>query len=311
MARDLAVLIWTMIIVIGPVCSVIAQEADPGEAGRKIRFRIDTGGSHQFETDIDGAGEFDVTRAKIGFGVTIPIGERLTMDNYLSYEVSDYDFSTPTALAGIFDPWSTIHTVRYRGNFQWTVDDQWSVFGGPIVGVSGEDGADFDEAITGGGMVGVNYRNGESFSIGVGVLMISQIEDDDAAVFPVITVNWRIDDAWTLRSGPLDLGSSGGVGLELAWAFAEKWELAMGAQYQTRRFRLKDVGVPPNGVGEETSVPIYTRLTWRFAPNATAYVFGGVVAGGELRLETSSGAKISEVDYDPAGIVGLKLNVGF
>ena len=127
----------------------------------------------------------------------------------------------------------------------------------------------------------------------------------------MITVNWRIDDAWTLRNGSFDLGSSGGAGLELAWAFAKKWELAVGDQYQTRRFRLDDSGVSPNGVGEETSVPIYTKLTWQFAPSATVYVFGGVVAGGELRLENSSGNKIGEEDYDPTGIVGLRLSVSF
>ena len=81
---------------------------------------------------------------------------------------------------------------------------------------------------------------------------------------------------------------------------AYAWELGLGIAYQKRRFRLDDHRNPsgrprsvapgngdPNrdGVGQETSVPIYVRARW--APSKTAFVdvYGGVTVGGEVRLE--------------------------
>ena len=62
--------------------------------------------------------------------------------------------------------------------------------GGPVLSFSAEDDASLSDSFTGGGIVGVSYRSSETFSIGVGLGVLSQI-DDDAAIFPFITLNWQ------------------------------------------------------------------------------------------------------------------------
>ena len=61
-----------------------------------------------------------------------------------------------------------------------------------------------------------------------------------------------------------------------------------------------------DGVGEDTSWPIYGKVTWQICPHAALELLGGISVAGELRLENSDGHKITEVDYDPAPLVGLR-----
>ncbi len=141
--------------------------------------------------------------------------------------------------------------------------------------------------------------------------MVGEIEDD-VAVFPTIIVNWKINDEWTLRNSRADFGSGAyGGGLEAAWAFAEDWEVSFGVQYQWRQFKLDDSGVAPDGVGIDSSVPIYADLTWNINPTASLNLMAAVAVGGELELQSSSGATISEQDYDPAALFGARLTIKF
>ena len=48
------------------------------------------------------------------------------------------------------------------------------------------------------------------------------------------------------------------------------------------------------------------KVTWQICPHAALELLGGISVAGELRLENSDGHKITEVDYDPAPLVGLR-----
>ena len=88
--------------------------------------------------------------------------------------------------------------------------------------------------------------------------------------------------------------------------------LAGGAQYQESRFRLsEDDGPARDGVGEDTFVPVYVKVTWQACKNAAFELLGGVSAGGELRLEDRKGHKISDEDYDPAALFGVRAVLTF
>lgn len=277
-------------------------DADALPAGRDLFFVITAGGAHQFEADIDDGGAFSVTRASTGLAAYYLINDELTLNTGIGYEVNAFDFSGTTALGG-GDPWDTIHAVRARAILKWNIDDTWSVYGGPMLGFAAESGADLDESITGGGIVGGSYRVSDDLTVGLGVGVFSQIEDD-AAIFPILRFDWSIAPQWSLRSGSFDLGSQGGAGVELAYDAADTIELAAGAQYQTRRFRLDDSGAAPGGVGEETIVPVYARLSYNPNRSFTLSVFGGVVFGGEVRLENAGGSNIADEDFDPAPVLG-------
>lgn len=275
----------------------------------EISFR--TGAFYSFDSDIDNGGEFSLFRANAIAGVRYNVRPGFFIDAGVGYEFDGYNFSGSTGFGGS-NPWGDIHSARFRANATFFFTENWGVFGGPVVTWSGENGADFDGGFTYGGLFGGAYRLNEDFSIAVGMGVFTQLEDTPA-FFPVIVFNWHITDAWTLRSGNFDLGSSGGAGIELGYEFFEEFEVAIGAQYQTRRFRLDGQGVAPDGVGQDRVVPLYARFTYK--PDWHADVKASLVAGatvfGELQLVNGQGNKIAEQDYDPSPFIGLSVSLDF
>ncbi len=267
-----------------------------------FRYRIQGGVGHQLDTSIDGGGKFNLTTASAGINTTSFLSPSLKLDSNLSYELSAYDFSGSRGF-GALDPWSDIHSVQAGLLLGLQLDREWALFGGPMFNLSAESGADLGDAITGGGILGVNYRPDETFSIGIGVGAFSRLEKS-ARVIPLVLLNWKLEEDLTLRSGRMDPGAGGGFGLELAWDFAPEWELAFGGQYQNRRFRLDDSGDFPDGIGEHTSFPIYTRLSHELNERVEISVYSGITVGGKLRLEDDRGHRITEKDHDPGFILG-------
>lgn len=275
-----------------------------------IRFRLPVEFEYDFETDIDGGGDYAVQR--YGFGV---IGDTdLTEDVSLSfgttYALDRYNFNGVTRFGGV-DPWDDIHTFDVRARVNWKLANDWGLFAGPVLRWAREDGGDWDDSFTGGAVVGGTYRASSDLSVGLGVGIITQIEDD-ARFFPIFMVNWRINDQWRLRSATDEAaGGAFGGGLELIYDLGDKWEAGVGFRYEFHRFKLAKSGVVPGGVGEETRIPLYGRLSYAMSDNIDLNLYLGVSAQSELRLEDSSGAKIGDEDADPVGLIGLSLRIKF
>lgn len=318
-----------VLIVLSFVVPAMAQKAeesttyDPQAQRRKffeegnIAWSVFGGGSYRTEADIDSAGDVSVARFGTGGSATFGVAKGLLINAGVGYELDSYEFSVapgaPSALAGGatgVEPWEDIHSVRFSIRALYEIDEKWSAFGGPVWGFSAEEGADVSDAWTVGGIVGAGYRFSENLFVSAGVFVTDQLEDDVTA-FPVIRFDWKIDDKWTLSSGRFDLGSSGGAGAELSYKIDDAWTIAGGVQFQTRRFRLNDDGPFPNGVGEDSSVPIYAKLVWSPSRDIQASVFGGVVVGGELELDNAAGVRIDEQDYDTAGMIGGRFTYRF
>src|SRR5205085_4345826 len=121
----------------------------------------------------------------------------------------------------------------------YKIDDKWSLYGGPSVGFSAEDGADLRTSFTFGGLVGFNYRVNPKLTIGLGIGVFSQIEDD-AKVLPVPTVEWSFADKGELHVGYHEIAANPGLGLELGYHIVEDWTVGLGVQYERRRFRLSE-----------------------------------------------------------------------
>ncbi len=53
--------------------------------------------------------------------------------------------------------------------------------------------------------------------------------------------------------------------------------MGLGAQLQTKRFRMSDDSGAPvrDGVGEDTSVPVYGKLTWHASKHASVELVAG------------------------------------
>jgi hypothetical protein len=267
-------------------------------------YRVTAGVGYRADADIDNTGEdFSEMRFSATATRSFTVNPRLKIDPILAYRFSAYDFSG-------MDLWDDIHTFRLTALANYGIDDKWSVFGGPSIAFSGEACADAGDSITYGGALGVTYRLTERMVVGGGFTASSQIEDS-AQIWPLLVVNWQINDQWALESGYLEAAGGAGPGGELRYQINQSWSVAGGVQYQEKRFRLSDDADIREGVGEDSSYPIYGKVTWQVCPNGALELLGGVTVGGELLLENRNGHKLIEEDYDPAPLVGLRAILTF
>jgi hypothetical protein len=170
------------------------------------------------------------------------------------------------------------------------------------VRAAGESGAEFDDAITAGGLLGFSYRASDDLTLGLLLGATTQIEDS-AALLLVPQVDWRFAERWKLHLGLTRLAYTG-LGPELSYAPSDAWEVALGASYQNRRYRLDDHAGIDDGVGQETTLPVYVRAGWRYQ-RLRLDLFGGVAVGGQVTLEDDDGDQVQTSGYDPAPILGL------
>lgn len=272
-------------------------------AAQENPFRISVGASYRADADIDNGGEFDEKR----FGITLTRGfdvnEKLRFDPALSYRFSAYDFSRT-------DPWDDIHMLRFTLLSRYALNDQWSIFAGPSIGLAGESDADAEDAFTVGGAAGATYRFHERLAVGAGFTASSELEDD-VRVRPLVIVNWQLNDRLSLETGYMEVAGIGGPGGEIRYAVNDQWSIGAGAQFVEKRFRLSDDARVREGVGEDSSIPVYAKIVWQPCANAAFELVGGVQTRGELQLDDRRGHEVFDEDYDPAPLVGLRAVLSF
>ncbi|MCH8210913.1 MAG: hypothetical protein IIB99_06015 [Planctomycetes bacterium] len=275
--------------------------------GADLSFTVSAGAESGMKTDVQGGGDLDVFRMR--FGVTGKAGLTRDLDLAVSvgYGLDLYDFSGTTRLGGI-DPWENIHTLSIAALLSLDMNDDWTVFGGPVVQFSREDNVGLSDSFIGGALVGATYKVSSTLTVGGGIGVVTQIEDD-ARLFPVIVLDWEISD--TLRLTSRTSGAAGRSGIELVYDLGNDWETAIGGSYDFRRFRLDGEGIAPEGVGEETRIPIRARLSYRAGDHFVIDLFAGIAMSSELTLEDADGVLLGREDVDPAGLFGLTFTLSF
>ncbi len=266
------------------------------------------GAVYQFDTELDNGADFSAARFNIEAGSGYSWTRRNSVAVAVSYSYDDYSFSSDNAAqATAIKPWEDIHTLSLSLPLRWGVSERWSSFFVPSVRSTGESGADFSDTVSGGILGGFAYRFSDSLSIGPGLGVVSQLEDDPS-IFPILLIDWKITDKLSLETGR-GLAATLGPGLTLNYQVNPSWDIAIGGRYEKLRFRLDSNSEVPNGIGEDSSIPLFASVTHRFSPKAQVSLVGGVDLDGELRQEDQNGDKIASESYDPAAFLGLTFNV--
>ena len=258
------------------------------------------GFGYRTEADIDGGGAFSEMAFSVRGGPGFSLSEDLHLYALGSYRFTHYDFEDVSE-----DP-DNFHTFRATPVVRWTMDDAWTIYGGPTIAFSAQEGADFGESVTYGGFGAFSYKVHDALSLGAGLGIFSRIEDD-ARIIPFITAYWDISEQFNLRVGFTEVAASGGLGAELTYELNEQWVLGGGIQFQEKRYRIE----AGDGVLNDKSVPIYAKAGWRISENMLFEFQAGIAVGGEILLEDDDGNEIAEEDYDPSAIFGLRAVFNF
>ena len=277
--------------------------------GQEWKFTVVGGAEYQFDTNID---DGDVTLARYGggLGVQTDLSRDLSISLFTSYTVDLYDFSgTPFGIAPPAEPWDNIHTLTASAIFSLKLSNDWSAFGGPVFQSAREANADFADSITAGGVFGATYTASRDLTIGGGFAVVSQIEED-ARFVPIIIVDWRFANDFHLRN-TATVNVANRNGFELVYEASKQWEFALGVASQYSRFLLDEDDPAGDGVGEDTAIPFWFRVS--YLPTSRVRVDGifGMNTYGELELTDSDGTGLAETDYDTAFFIGILATLRF
>ena len=167
--------------------------------GVRIAFRADQ--RAYFDTDFRGTdGDIYTARTDLGISIRSQLSDKFSLDLGLSGGYSRYEFD------GVTDPFFTsagalenTYEFGVRLGGRYAIDETWSVVGGGFARAGLAEGADFEDAITGGGFIAAGYKASENYSIDFGVLVTTRLEDD-ALVVPYFAIDWKIDERLTFST---------------------------------------------------------------------------------------------------------------
>ncbi len=282
--------------------STVAQSPDERP---DTTFRLAGGYLYQFESDFkDGPGSVSADRAYATFGSRFELTPTVDLGLRFSWEGGWYNFGGPSVLSlgtGA-DPWNTVLGAQFGGNVGIELNEAWSLSLGLFGGAAGETDADAGESLSIGGTAGATWRANDKFTIGGGVLVSSQIEDD-VLVVPLLFVDWRITDSIRLTNVAGPEAYPTGAGLELVCSAVENMEFSIGGRWESRRFRLDDRGPAPEGVGEDQGLGLWLRTGIKPIPQLRLDFLVGVMVGEELSLYDRNGNELASSDLAPAPFV--------
>jgi hypothetical protein len=260
----------------------------------------------QAEADLDGGGRAGFVAAIATLDAFRRFDARFAAGLGLRYDVEDWSFDGTTAFGRA--AWGTLHRPALAVPLVWSVRPDVDVALTPSVQWSFERGASTSDAVVAGALVSATRRFSQDLSLGLGVGAFDDLEE--TRVFPVVVVDWRIDERWRLGN-PFRAGPAGGAGLELAYEASDAWELGAGATWRSARFRLSRDGPVAGGIGEARAVPLFVRASWRPARDVRLDVHAGATVGGKLAVMDAEGRDLVEDDVDTAPFLGVTLRTRF
>jgi hypothetical protein len=261
----------------------------------------------QGSADLEAGGDFRASGVIVRGGVSGPAGDGRRAGLVLSYDRTDYRFSTPAAFGGTA-PWDDVRHIGLSAPLWFPGSDGWSYLVNPSIDSFMEDGAKTSESIVYGAVLAAVKGFGPDRRLGFGVGVFDQLEEVKAR--PVVVIDWAFTDRLRLGN-PLAAGPTGGAGLELIYRFDSGWELGGGGARRVTRFRLEEAGPFPNGIGEQRGYPVFAHVGRRFDRALRLDVYAGAIFGGELRVDNASGDELIRQDFDAAPFVGVTLTGRF
>ncbi|MDN3987657.1 DUF6268 family outer membrane beta-barrel protein [Zwartia vadi] len=285
--------------------SLVAQ---PRQAPGETSVSVGITGLSQFNTRIvDGGGSFNWQDGSANVSVTRQVTSAFSAGVNARYNYQKWSWSDPQAFGGQA-PWTAISTPALGMSFGYSPSPEWRIGFSPTVEWSGETGTGTGGTATYGAVMSVARTFSKDLTLGVGAGVFRQI--DETKVFPYLLVNWNITDKLRLGNS-LPAGPAGGAGLELSYAMTERWSIAAGGAYRSYRFRLNENSPVANGIGQNSFVPVFARLSYAIDRTTRVDLYAAATTAGRLSATDTSGTTQYSTNYQTGFAMALSLSKRF
>jgi len=257
-------------------------------------------GYGQFNTNLDSGGRFNWAGGLATANLARDLTSQLSAGLQLRYEYQSWNFNSPTAFGGVA-PWKSLNAPSIGVAFNYAYSPEWFFNVTPIVQWAYETGANTSDALSYGAVASASKVISPDLVLGLGVSVFRRIDKTQA--LPFLIVNWKINDKWRINN-PFAAGPIGGAGLEAVYSPDDKWEFAEGLAYRSYRFRLATDAPTPNGIGENSFIPLFLRISHKFSKDLRLDFYGAITTGGKLSVDNSDGSGRYSDNYKTAPALG-------
>jgi len=288
------------------------QEGGRGEAPTtseppRISGSFKLTGEYNSPGDLDDGGDVSISRVRGDLGVYFRLDETSRIAFNFDTEYNGYDFSDDVAFGpGGNEPWDDVIGHSLQLTYSNRVNDKWTIIAGAGVDSYYETGADFGESLTYAGRLGASYKISETLNLG-GMIYVSSRLEDDTLFIPIILVDWKITDQWSLETR----GWARGAALSLGYQATDALQILLTGGFEGRDFRLDEDGPTPDGVGRDWRVAAGLMAEWQVHEQVLLTGMLGANLWQELTLDDSNGDEIAETDVDPSLLVGVRVTFTF
>ncbi len=294
--------------VIGSLCTfACAQAAAQGMPPGTTTSNAALSAIFLFDTDLDSGGSYSWGSVRAAGSMQRQFTPQFSAGFSVSYEYQDWTWTDPVAFGGTA-PWSNVNTPRLSAPMFYTPTEDWVLGFIPSVAWSFESGASTGDALEYGAVVTAAKIFSPRLTLGLGAAVFHQIYQTKVYPFPVI--DWQIDDHWKVTN-PFEGGPAGGAGIELTYAFNDRWEMGAGGSYRSYVFRLSKDGPVGNGIGENNFVPVFLRVSYNAGKETRLDFYAAALTGGKLTVKNASGNDLSNDPYSTAPALGMTLQTRF
>lgn len=278
-----------------------------GAAPADVTGSASVAGYIQFNAPLDDGGRVNWAGGQASATVTRQFTPAAAAGLVVRYGYQSWNFNEPTAFGGVA-PWGDLSAPSVGVNFAYTYGSDLLLQLSPTVQWAYESGAKTSDALTYGAVASISKVFSPDLVLGLGVSVFRRIDKTQA--LPFFIVNWKINDQWRVAN-PFEAGPVGGAGLEFIYAPDDRWEFAEGLSYRSYRFRLAQSGPTPDGIGENSFIPLFLRVSRKLTKELRLDFYAALATAGKLSVDNSDGSGRYSDDYKIAPAVGATLALRF
>jgi hypothetical protein len=287
--------------------SMAAATAAQAQGGPPPLSSVSAAALARLNAGLDGGGDFSANGIVAKGSLGRALGSSFTAALTLSYAYEDWSFDTPNAF-GRAAPWTSLNVPSVGANVSYRHSDRLSMFVAPQVAWNYESGANASDGMSYGAAFGAIYAYSPTLTLGLGAAAFRQVNRTN--IFPFVVVNWKINDKLTL-SNPLEAGPTGGPGIELTYGIDDAWDAGIGVAFRDTRFRLKDDGPQPGGIGEDKGIPLFAHVAYSPTKAVKVDLYAGAILNGRLKVLDANGSTVMSSDYGAQPVLGIRAAYAF